>query len=171
MRGCCLPGSRRAQSGGSLRWVFCFRAAMMQEAKFDFQEAALGGERGKWCSLQPRRKSRTCCPRGPSLSLESKGQSEGGQSLFAAGGNSGTCLSCNSPASEAFSAKCCPKMDMTGHKKLPRGPITDCWLQARSLSYKEAQALAHGSASQIAEHFGEPGQQTKLRGYQTPWCV
>lgn len=30
------------------------------------------------------------CPRGPSLSLESKGQSGGGQTLFAARGNSGT---------------------------------------------------------------------------------
>lgn len=35
-------------------------------------------------------------------------------------------LSANSPASEAFSAKCCPTMDTTSHKKLSGGPITDC---------------------------------------------
>lgn len=43
---------------------------MMQEAKYDFHEAALGGERGQGHSLQPRPTLRTCCPGGPSLSLE-----------------------------------------------------------------------------------------------------
>lgn len=44
----------------------------------------------------------------------------------------------------------------------PRGHITDP--QSQALSF-------HSSDSQVSEHFLEPGQQTRLRGHQTPWCI